>query len=512
MKKIQKLDWGTIQWIFEPGENAADNMRVGISTMDPGTYQPLHIHMGEEQLIYVISGHGWQKIDNQVSQLKPGSLFHISTGTAHESRNEGTEPIIKLLVSIPAIISAPKVAMNRSAKVQKQESIDRQEFLRETIRYIFRKMLSPLKMPLSIFSEKDELIYSNYEFPEFCHNCCQMNQDTIACPLYQKKVEFIPPYYSDASALICEHGISLYVLPIVYEGELLGYIKSGHVRTMIRDGEKGELPYNVPSSTVGGIISISHKLAEAICNHYQVCKMQVALQHSTRVLSDKEKEEMLLQESLKTTQGQMLNLRINQHFLFNTLNTIAGMAIRENAIETYQAVGNLSQLLRYTLRTNRFFVTLSEELDFVKNYTALQKTRFGNRLTVDYQIDPFAGKEEVPFNFLQPIVENCFKHGFKNKKDNMHLILQANATANYIQIFIMDNGQGMDASALASLRNKIQNSSAPHGTAMVVRKLDSLYGNNYHYHVDSSPEGTMVCIHIPIKERRNFHETNPFGG
>ena len=62
MGNIQHLDWGTIEWLFEPEDGSMDNMRVGISTMLPGTIQPKHIHCGDEQLMYVLSGHGRQRI------------------------------------------------------------------------------------------------------------------------------------------------------------------------------------------------------------------------------------------------------------------------------------------------------------------------------------------------------------------------------------------------------------------------------------------------------------------
>ncbi|MCD2491274.1 histidine kinase [Lacrimispora sp. NSJ-141] len=509
MGKIQKLDWGMIEWLYEPEEGFMDNMRVGISTMLPGTVQPRHIHCGDEQLMYVISGHGRQRIGEEESVLEKGCIYHISTGMAHESINDGEEPIVKLLISIPALTAVPKVRMNEAERVRKQESIDKQEFLRDTVKELFRSMLAPLKMPLAIFDSERKLVYKSKDYPEYCKNICRIDEDLENCPLIRKKNFWFPPYYEGASAYVCEHGLWVYALPIVADGEFLGYIKAGHVRTGERKGDETEegLPYNVPDSTVTGIVQIIHKLSEAICNHYQLCQMQVALQHNVRVLSDRKKEEEMLQESLKTTQDQAFNLQINQHFLFNTLNTIAGLAVKEEAMQTYQAVGDLSQLLRYTLRTSSYFVTLGEEIEYLKNYTNLQRLRFGKRLEVEYMISSLLLQEKVPFNFLQPVAENSFKHGFKNKKGKMKLSVRAEREENRIKLTVIDNGEGIEAETLKALREKIENGCAEHGTAMVVRKLESLYGGSFGYQVDSSEEGTAVVIYIPIEERRNADET-----
>ena len=235
--------------------------------------------------------------------------------------------------------------------------------------------------------------------------------------------------------------------------------------------------------------------------------MQVELQHNVRVLSDREREEEMLQESLRTTQDQAFNLQINQHFLFNTLNTIAGLAVREEAYQTYQAIGDLAQLLRYTLRTTSYFVTLNEEIEYLKNYTNLQKLRFGKKLEVDYKITAALLGEKVPFNFLQPVVENCFRHGFKNRKKPMKVSVCVEKKEEQICFTITDNGCGMDGEALETLRERIRNGDAAHGTAMVARKLESLYGDSAACEVDASENGTVVTIYIPLERRENDEES-----
>lgn len=502
MKNIQELDWGSIDWIYEPEAGNRDNMRVGISTMRPHTAQARHIHCGDEQLIYIISGTGKHWIEGEESDIIPGKIFHISAGQSHEAVNDGDEPIIKLLISIPSILTPPKVRMNHAERVLRQEEINKPEFLRETIKELVRSMLSPLRIPLSIFDDKGNLLYRTQEYPSYCCRKCRLDEDVYNCMLMKMEHNWMPPIYEGASACVCDHGLWLYTLPIAYEGELLGFIRAGHVRTGVSNEE--EKPYNVPDSTVRGIMEVIRKLSAAICNHYQVCKMQTQLQHNMRILSDKKQQEFLLQESLKTTQDKAFNLRIGQHFLFNTLSTIAGMAVKEGAFETYQAIGDLSQLFRYTLRTDSYFVTLMEEMQYLKNYTNLQELRFGKRLQVDIQSDPFILNEKVPFNFLQPVVENSFRHGLKNKTGKMMVTIRASRKGADMVFMVKDNGTGMSGEERKRFCYQLTKGDGTHGTSMVIQKLKSLYGEQFGYEFETGREGTEIRITIPMEHKEEI--------
>ncbi|WP_332814999.1 sensor histidine kinase [Ramlibacter sp.] len=105
-----------------------------------------------------------------------------------------------------------------------------------------------------------------------------------------------------------------------------------------------------------------------------------------------------------------LQARIQPHFLFNTLNTAIAL-VREDPARAEAVLEDLSDLFRRALADPGEAVTLEEEVALARHYLAIEQARFGERLQVEWAIDPAAGKARVPPLFLQPLVENAVKHG-----------------------------------------------------------------------------------------------------
>lgn len=512
MAPDQKLNWGSINWIYEPEEGSGSTMRIGISHMNPHTEQPPHIHYGDEQMVYIISGHGRQWINDELTMLEPGSYFHIPAGVVHRQVNDTDEPLVKLLASIPALQVVTGVSREEEkARVDAagiSDAVFRKEIFRNIVLELFRNELSDLRVPLTVFDAEGNQVYHSREYPSFCCSNCRIDENIRNCEFLAE----IEDSDDMENAYVCRHGLWVYTYPVTnQDGDILGYIKAGHVRTYT-DTEAGgygaisanqttDAVYSVPDSTIRGIMETVKRIADAVVGSYQVAVYQEELEQ-------REHTNLSLRDTLKDTKTKAFNLQLNQHFLFNTLNALASMAVTENAFATYDGICDLAELLRYTLRTNERFVTLGEEIRYVKNYTSLQMFRFGKKLQVFYDIPEDLLGCHVPFNFIQPVVENCFVHGFRKRKTgsgSMNILISADridsGDKNELVITVADNGEGLTPQELNVFREKIASRNDDHGTLMVVQKLASLYADNYSYHVESegAGKGCKVTITIPVE-------------
>lgn len=154
--------------------------------------------------------------------------------------------------------------------------------------------------------------------------------------------------------------------------------------------------------------------------------------------------------------------KLNPHFLFNTLNSLL-MLTRRDPAAAEQTLLRFSRLMRYVLDTRRGAadrVALREEIDFVRDYLALESLRLGDRLQVDWQIDPATLDDPVPPLTLQPLVENSIVHGIAPRLQGGRVRIQARRLADplALSLCVDDDGQGcvwppvIDASAGAGAR------------------------------------------------------------
>jgi sensor histidine kinase YesM len=203
----------------------------------------------------------------------------------------------------------------------------------------------------------------------------------------------------------------------------------------------------------------------------------------------------LMEEQLKTLAAQAelkaLKAQINPHFLFNSLNTVASL-INTDPGRAEEAVEKLSDIFRYTLSSsNREFVTLQEELDFLDSYFDIEKVRFGDRLEVVRIADPEVLSTRIPSLILQPLVENCVKHG-ASKEGKARIEILCRANGNDVRIEIRDEGKGAP--------EEIKKGVFTRGTGLknVSERLKKLYGDAYGLKIgDNKPQGTVATVAIP---------------
>ena len=145
---------------------------------------------------------------------------------------------------------------------------------------------------------------------------------------------------------------------------------------------------------------------------------------------------------LKALQDQ-----IQPHFLFNTLNTGAQLAMIEGADKTCYFLEQVADFLRYNIQHPGSDATIGEELGMLDNYIYIMKTRFGERFQFIKNIDKSALEVKIPNTILQPLVENCIKHGLKDITENGRISINVLREDKGILIEISDNGKGFDQEA-----------------------------------------------------------------
>jgi len=173
------------------------------------------------------------------------------------------------------------------------------------------------------------------------------------------------------------------------------------------------------------------------------------------------REARALQRSL-AAQVQALQARIQPHFLFNSLNTVAAL-IQEDPARAESAVERLSELYRYTLDASRKrFVSLDEELAAVEGFLALEALRYGDRLKSALHVDPAALGVPVPPLLLQPLVENAVLHGIAPRREGGRLEVSVARRGDTLHLRVEDDGPGPGGSerrgsgtALADLRRRL---------------------------------------------------------
>lgn len=208
----------------------------------------------------------------------------------------------------------------------------------------------------------------------------------------------------------------------------------------------------------------------------------------------------LIQENYETqirekeAQIKALNLQLDPHFMYNTLNMVSLMALEKEEYEISDIVVSLSKMLKYMVKQESTLVRFQEDLTYLESYVTIMSTRFEGVFEVIYDIDHEMLSDEVPKFFLQPLVENAFVHGFKKMTREGELRISCRRTEEARIYQIEDNGEGMVTAKLESLLE----GSNHIGISNVNRRIQILYGETYGLHIESVPgQGTTVTVTLP---------------
>lgn len=209
----------------------------------------------------------------------------------------------------------------------------------------------------------------------------------------------------------------------------------------------------------------------------------------------------LYESKIEKQQAELEYMRsqINPHFLFNTLETVKGCAIDEDADKTFHMLNALGKIFRYCVRGGNE-VSLAEELVVTDGYMDLQKTRFETRLTFYNEIPDEMKKISIPKMVLQPLLENAVVHGIE-ENNAVTIWLTGGVYEGDVELTIRDDGTSLDDRKLETLRAALEDRSetAHIGMSNVHWRLKYIFGDEYGLSIDKTVSGFQVTIRMPYR-------------
>ncbi|MFT5277959.1 MAG: two-component system LytT family sensor kinase [Glaciecola sp.] len=193
---------------------------------------------------------------------------------------------------------------------------------------------------------------------------------------------------------------------------------------------------------------------------------------------------------------KMLRYQLNPHFLCNTLNAINSLIEIEEAEKAQTMTVQLSQFLRHSLDNNPDTkITLKEEIAALNLYLEIEKTRFADRLHIDFKVDEHANKALVPSLLLQPIIENSMKHAISQNELGGTIELRADINQGRLIIVINDTGATLSRSRIIKRKQK-----KSVGLENTEQRLSVLYDDDYQLtSIRRTEGGHSTCINMPLE-------------
>ncbi|WP_313559217.1 cache domain-containing sensor histidine kinase [Ruminiclostridium cellobioparum] len=198
----------------------------------------------------------------------------------------------------------------------------------------------------------------------------------------------------------------------------------------------------------------------------------------------------------KETQIMALNLQLNPHFLYNTLNIINWMAIKEGNDKISDIIMNLCHMLVYTVKNKQDMVSFKDDLHWLQCYVFIMSARYTDKFSVEYNIAEELNLTKVPKLFLQPFVENAIIHGFEDIVQGGKIKIEG-LSKNGVSCFrVIDNGKGMSTDTVSYTGQRTSDSI---GISNVDQRIKLLFGSEYGVNITSViGSGTQVEITLPL--------------
>jgi signal transduction histidine kinase len=238
-----------------------------------------------------------------------------------------------------------------------------------------------------------------------------------------------------------------------------------------------------------------HKFWNGLLSYVILYSLILLVNHildSQRKLALQQTEASRLSEQLSKAQLSALRRQIEPHFLFNTLNAIAGLVREQRNDDAVSMIAGLSDFLRRVVEdSDRQKVLLEEELEFTQKYLDIQKARFADRLQFSVDVPDELLPAQVPSLILQPMVENAVKHGIAKRVHGGAIRISASQMNGTLTLRVYNDGP--------NLPQGWETTTAGIGISNVRTRLESLYGNAFELSLhDQKPGGVEAAVSLPF--------------
>ena len=205
---------------------------------------------------------------------------------------------------------------------------------------------------------------------------------------------------------------------------------------------------------------------------------------------DQQQEKHDMEKRNLETELNLLKAQLHPHFLFNTMNNLYALSIEEST-KTSESIARISDLLRSVLyECNEAEISLEKEIKLIENYIDLEKMRYGDRLHLQFNVTGPVEEMKIAPMLLFTFIENCFKHGSRNDAQTPYININLNASGKEM-VFTAENSKPVHAK-----ENDPNLSSGGIGLTNVKKRLEIIYGDNYHLNITDEERTFKVQLEI----------------
>lgn len=364
---------------------------------------------------------------------------------------------------------------------------------------------SMLKEVNDIYFEINEIYEILYNDFEYLRMDFLENSELIKESLTQKTIIYVCLLLAAVATLIISGLIQAKKLTTQVSEPILAL---AHSSEMILDGKLQEFEKLPVSGEADSEITILTNAFNLMIEQLRAYISEVEQNAQMKVaLIEKDVENLRINNLLKNSELKVLQMQINPHFLFNTLNMISQTAYMGDADTTVFLLRKTADLLRYSLSSVGKSVTLAKELSMLGDYIYLQEQRMGDRISFEFELDERFHDILVPALILQPLVENAVVHGVGTYTENGRIWIRTRYDEKNKAgvITISDNGEGISERRIREIQEELKSQKMQQekvGVANVYMRIQLMYDQKAQMHISSIPrEKTEIQLILPYGQK-----------